>query len=377
MSDDEEKYDDEDFEVEDVEDENYDEDDFEDEFNEEEGEGKMATASTGVQKNEAGSTKGSVASNNHSNKGSKTLSTEEKSNDDYFSEMQAQDGGGDCVWEVANIDDCEFGTRIGGGGFAIVYEGYWKDKHVAFKTLFDPRVDEKLKREFMDELHVMSSLSHPNVVELFAVNIKPPKLFFIMELCDRSLYQLLHLTQEHISMEKMIEMATGFANGMQYLHGKKPPMIHRDIKSQNILLTIDWEIKLCDFGLVTTKVTTAGTPAYMAPELLKNKPFSKEVDVYAFGIVLWEIFAREVPWNAMDPRDIITKVGSGERPEIPRYDCPDFIQSMISSCWSQNPSNRPSFKEVHKQLSEWTPPVSHIRDSVEGFGDCLEDLLKK
>ena len=289
----------------------------------------MATASTGVQKNEAGSTKGSVASNSRSSEESKALSTEEKSNDDYFSELQVQDGGGDCVWEVANIDDCEFGTRIGGGGFAIVYEGYWKDKHVAFKTLFDPRVDEKLKREFMDELHVMSSLSHPNVVELFAVNIKPPKLFFIMELCDRSLYQLLHLTQEHISMEKMIEMATGFANGMEYLHGKKPPIIHRDIKSQNILLTIDWEIKLCDFGLVTTKVTTAGTPAYMAPELLKNKPFSKEVDVYAFGIVLWEIFAREVPWNAMDPRDIITKVGSGERPEIPRYDCPDFFKHDI------------------------------------------------
>ena len=115
----------------------------------------------------------------------------------------------------------------------------------------------------------------------------------------------------------------------------------------------------------------------MAPELLKNKPFSKEVDVYAFGIVLWEIFAREVPWNAMDPRDIITKVGNGERPEIPRYDCPDFIQTMISSCWAQNALDRPSFKEVHQQLREWTPPVSHIRDSVEGFGDCLEDLLKK
>lgn len=167
----------------------------------------MTTASTAVRKNEADSTKGSVASNSRGNEESKALSTEEKSNDDYFSELQVQDGGGDCVWEVANIDDCEFGTRIGGGGFAIVYEGYWKDKHVAFKTLFDPRVDEKLKREFMDELHVMSSLSHPNVVELFAVNIKPPKLFFIMELCDRSLYQLLHLMQEHISMEKMIERA--------------------------------------------------------------------------------------------------------------------------------------------------------------------------
>ena len=78
-------------------------------------------------------------------------------------------------------------------------------------------------------------------------------------------------------------------------------MIHRDIKSQNILLTIDWEIKLCDFGLVQLKSQLQEIFTYMAPELLKTN-FSKEVDVYAFGIVLWEIFAREVPWNAMDPR---------------------------------------------------------------------------
>ena len=365
MSDEDETYDDEDFEEEEEDmEENY-EDDFHDDDVDE-----------GKKENNASKND----SNDNNNNGSSI--NEEKITDDnmYVNDnitTQSNNDDADCVWEVADIDDCDFGTRIGGGGFAIVYEGYWKNKHVAFKTLFDPRVDEKLKREFMDELHVMSSLRHPNVVELFAVNVKPPKLFFIMELCDRSLYQLLHLTTETITIDKMIEMATGFASGMEYLHGKKPPIIHRDIKSPNILLTIDWKIKLCDFGLVTTKVTTAGTPAYMAPELLKNKPFSKEVDVYAFGIVLWELFSREVPWNAMDPRDIITTVSSGQRPEIPRYDCPDFIQELIATCWAHDASKRPTFKKIYRQLSEWTPPVSHIRDSVEGFGDCLEDLLKK
>jgi serine/threonine protein kinase len=367
MSEEEETYDDEDFEEEEEVDEKYEDDFHEDDVNE----GKKTTDSTSSSflkyNNNRSKTNNDASSLEEGNIKAGIINQDENDNDD----------DGVCVWEVADIEDCEFGTRIGGGGFAIVYEGYWKNKHVAFKTLFDPRVDEKLKREFMDELHVMSSLSHPNIVELFAVNVKPPKLFFIMELCDRSLYQLLHLTKEHISIDKLIHMATGFASGMQYLHGKKPSIIHRDIKSQNILLTIDWKIKLCDFGLVTTKVTTAGTPAYMAPELLKNKPFSKEVDVYAFGIVLWEMFSREVPWNAMDPRDIITAVGNSQRPDIPRYDCPDFIQGLIETCWAQNASVRPTFNNIFKRLSEWTPPVSHIRDSVEGFGDCLEDLLKK
>lgn len=280
-------------------------------------------------------------------------------------------------WEVADMDDVEIGERIGGGGFAIVYEGYWKGQHVALKTLFDPRVDDKLKKEFMDELHVMSSLKHPNVVELFAANVKPPKMLFIMELCDRSLYQLLHLTNEKLEVENLVQMAKDFAAGMAYLHRQKPPIIHRDIKSPNLLLTIDLRIKLCDFGLVTTRITTAGTPSYMAPELLKNKPFSKEVDVYAFGIVLWEIFSREVPWNAMDPHEIRDRVVKGERPEIPRFDVPEDIRELIQSSWAQDPKDRKPFEEIYSILKDWTAPISHVRESADGFGDSLELLLKK
>ena len=284
---------------------------------------------------------------------------------------------GSCVWEVADMDDVEIGERIGGGGFAIVYEGYWKGRHVALKTLFDPRVDEKLKKEFMDELHVMSSLHHPNVVELFAANVTPPKMLFIMELCDRSLYQLLHLTSELLETDLLVQMASDFASGMAYLHSRKPPIIHRDIKSPNLILTVDKRVKLCDFGLVTTRVTTAGTPSYMAPELLKDKPFSKEVDVYAFGIVLWEMFTREVPWNAMDPHEIRDRVVAGERPAIPRFEVPGFIKDLIQSSWAQNPAERKPFDEIYDLLSNWTPPISAVRQSSEGFGDCLEDLLRK
>ena len=138
------------------------------------------------------------------------------------------------LWKHVSPEELELGQLIGGGGFAVVYEGYWRGRHVAMKTLFDPRVSDKLKQEFMDELHVMSALSHPNIVELLAANTKPPKLVIVMELCDRSLAQLLHQTQEDLSQEVLVGLAADIASGLHYLHTRDPAIIHRDIKSPNI-----------------------------------------------------------------------------------------------------------------------------------------------
>ena len=122
---------------------------------------------------------------------------------------------------------------------------------VALKTLFDPRVDKKLMQEFMDELHVMGSLAHPSIVRVLGANITPPKLFIVMELCDRSLYQFLHLTNEPLDESAGVLMCQDVASGLAYLHNQRPAIIHRDIKTMNLLLTVGMRIKLCDFGLVT------------------------------------------------------------------------------------------------------------------------------
>ena len=279
-------------------------------------------------------------------------------------------------WKHVHPDDIEVGQRIGGGGFAIVYEGWWERRHVALKTLFDPRVSQELIQEFMDELHVMSALRHPNVVELFAANTRPPKLVIVMELCDRSLYQLLHQTKERVDEALGMRMATDVAAGLAYLHAQNPPIIHRDIKSMNLLLTVDKTIKLCDFGLVTTKVTAAGTPAYMAPELLRSRPFSKKVDVYAFAIILWEIFQREVPWTGYAPMEVRSMVLEGARPDVPRIDCPYMARGLMTRCWDQDPANRPDFREVEREMREWTPPVNHLAMLDSGHGDALDAMFK-
>jgi len=281
-------------------------------------------------------------------------------------------------WTHIDPEDIEVGQRIGGGGFAIVYEGYWNKKHVALKTLFNPNVTDKLKQEFMDELHVMSSLSHPNCVDLYAANTRPPKLVIVMELCDRSLYQFLHQTKEPLSQELAMQMAIDTAAGLAYLHEQTPPIIHRDIKSMNLLLTVNKTVKLCDYGLVTTKVTAAGTPSYMAPELLQSKAFSKKVDVYAFSIILWELFKREVPWVGYAPMEVRNMVLDGERPDIPTMDCPFLARGMMRRCWAQDPKDRPEFADALRELKDWEPPVNHLAMLDSGVGDSLDmEFLRK
>jgi serine/threonine protein kinase len=119
---------------------------------------------------------------------------------------------------------------------------------------------------------------------------------------------------------------------MEYLHSLSPPVIHRDLKTLNILRSYDGCFKLCDFGLVCNKNSSAGTPAYMAPELLENKNYNKTVDSYAFGILLWEIFNDEIPFNRLDVSEIRQRVISGKRPTI-LIGTNTRLANLLTDCW--------------------------------------------
>jgi hypothetical protein len=154
-------------------------------------------------------------------------------NDSPVAAVCDEDDDEDHRWEEIAYSEFELGRQIGGGGVGIVYDGWWGDKPVALKTLFDPRVEKELKQEFMDELIVMSKLHHPNIIELFGASIKPPNLCICMELCSCSLFDLLHRQQASYPDTSLIHMAMDVAVGMNYLHQLKPAIIHRDLKSAN------------------------------------------------------------------------------------------------------------------------------------------------
>ena len=111
-------------------------------------------------------------------------------------------------WCHLNFDkDIELGERIGGGGVGVIYKGWMNNQAVALKTLFDPRVDEKLKKEYLDELLVMSKLQHSNIVSFLGACMVPPNLCFVMELCEDSIFHMLHVKHVQFSEDEIIHIA--------------------------------------------------------------------------------------------------------------------------------------------------------------------------
>lgn len=119
---------------------------------------------------------------------------------------------------------------------------------------------------------------------------------------------------------------------MEYLHSLRPAIIHRDLKTLNVLIAFNGAAKLCDFGLVKNTNIAAGTPAYMAPELFQNKTYNKSVDVYSFAVFFWEMLCEQVPFYMVEIMDIRDRVLRGGRPRIPAS-MPSRCARLISRCW--------------------------------------------
>eukprot|EP00598_Pedospumella_elongata_P014136 CAMPEP_0184992826 /NCGR_PEP_ID=MMETSP1098-20130426/42785_1 /TAXON_ID=89044 /ORGANISM="Spumella elongata, Strain CCAP 955/1" /LENGTH=299 /DNA_ID=CAMNT_0027518533 /DNA_START=33 /DNA_END=932 /DNA_ORIENTATION=- len=281
-------------------------------------------------------------------------------------------------WANLNFNEVEMGERIGGGGVGIIYKGWYRDEPVALKTLFDARISQDLKQEYMDELLVMSKVQHSNIVKFMGACMTPPNLCFLMELCDGSLFNMMHVQKHQFSMLEKIQLLIDVGSAMEYLHSINPAIIHRDLKSHNILRASNGAFKVCDFGLVKVRHTTAGTPAYMAPELIENKPYNKSVDVYAFGVLMWEVLSEEIPYYQLDIAEIRQRVTSGIRPRIPSYGFTPKLVQLITDCWHQNPEKRPSFPDVVDELlaiEKDLPDTKYTENVKDSVGDALDGLL--
>jgi len=216
-------------------------------------------------------------------------------------------------------------------------------------------ITEHALQEFKKELNILSRLRHPNVVLLMGACTSPPNLCFITEfLAGGSLYDALHSKKLQMNMTLFKKLARDIAQGMNYLHRKK--IIHRDLKSLNLLLDSYNNIKICDFGLSKAKTgadimtKSIGTPIWMSPELLKGEDYDEKVDVYAYGIILWEIGTGELPFSNLDTMQIaVTVVTKGLRPVIPPQ-WPPSLKELIQQCWHEKPSQRPSFDAILVRL---------------------------
>ena len=255
-----------------------------------------------------------------------------------------------------SYDSLGLGKKIGQGGFSEIFESQWMGIPIAVKVIFDPNINEALLEEFNNEIEKLFILRHPYIIQLYGVTDreKNQKLAVITELAPRgSLFDYLHKnpkTKNNLSLEFKNKITKQLIHTMAYIHSRG--YVHRDLKTQNILLDKNLDMKLCDFGLTKLKSELnsgsgqfAGTPCYMAPELFDRKFYDDKIDVFAFGTVVWEIYTQKIPYFNCEAMEIKQKVTKGEE-LICSSIVPKQIASLIEKCRRVKPSERPSFKEM-------------------------------
>ncbi|KAA8536949.1 hypothetical protein F0562_029427 [Nyssa sinensis] len=250
------------------------------------------------------------------------------------------------------------GERIGLGSYGEVYHADWNGTEVAVKKFLDQDFSGAALEEFKREVRIMRRLRHPNVVLFMGAVTRPPNLSIVTEFLPRgSLYRIIHRPRFQIDEKRRIKMALDVAKGMNCLHTSIPTIVHRDLKSPNLLVDKNWNVKVCDFGLSRWKhstflssKSTAGTPEWMAPEVLRNENSNEKCDVYSFGVILWELATLRLPWSGMNPMQVVGAVGfQNRRLEIPK-DVDPKVARIIWECWQTDPNLRPSFAQLTAAL---------------------------
>uniref|UniRef100_A0A670Y3I9 Mitogen-activated protein kinase kinase kinase n=1 Tax=Pseudonaja textilis TaxID=8673 RepID=A0A670Y3I9_PSETE len=255
---------------------------------------------------------------------------------------------------------------IGIGGFGKVYRAVWFGEEVAVKAArYDP--DEDIS-ETIENVHqeakLFAMLKHPNIIALKGVCLKEPNLCLIMEFArGGSLNRV--LSGKRIPPDILVNWAVQLAEGMNYLHEEAiVPIIHRDLKSSNILILEKVEngdlsnknLKITDFGLArewhkTTKMSAAGTYAWMAPEVIRSSMFSKGSDVWSYGVLLWELLTGEVPFRGIDGLAVAYGVAMNKLSLPIPSTCPEPFARLMEDCWNTDPHSRPSFANILNKLT--------------------------
>lgn len=248
----------------------------------------------------------------------------------------------------------DFSAPLGFGGYGIVYSGRWSTNHVAIKQLQIPHLSKKALDNFYTEAEIHYQFRHPNIVALYGICCAPQGYYMVMARMSCSLASFLR-EKPVLSELDRYTLAGGITDGVAYLHAKG--VIHRDLKSANILLDRDKGLHptLTDFGLsevksdinmhrstetVSSQTSLAGSPRWMAPELFAGWPFSVLSDIFALGVVFWEIQALLLPFSEETTESIIKMVRGGYRESIPRG-TPLVYANLIQGCWQQEPEKRP------------------------------------
>eukprot|EP00045_Choanoeca_perplexa_P015521 m.196285 g.196285 ORF g.196285 m.196285 type:complete len:1165 (+) comp17011_c0_seq2:122-3616(+) len=225
-----------------------------------------------------------------------------------------------------------------------------------------------LKEELLEEMAVLCRLRHPNITTIIGCCVEKGVLpLLVLEYLELgSLYDLLHNSTIDVDGDVSIPILRDIASGLAYLHGSQPPIIHADMKSANVLVDANFKAKLTDFGLSSRRhLGAVGTPFWMAPELLLNETPTPSSDMYAFGVVLFEVLTASVPYAGEEVAEVLPKVmlrsEPPKRPKLPTGIVPPGpLVELMEACWDNNPLKRPVASAVLDKIKSLDATESYI-----------------
>jgi len=256
-------------------------------------------------------------------------------------------------WNI-NFKDMKLMKTIGKGNFGKVYKGTYLGTDVAIKQLYYVK-DEDMQKYIEREMATLKGLRHPNIVQLLGLCKDPSGIYIVTEfITGGDLRAKLKNDKIQLSWLLRVKIAIHVAYAMNYLHSKK--MIHRDLKSQNLLVCEDWRIKVCDFGFARKEKTTdnnylmtmCGTDEWMAPEVGLGEKYDTRADVFSYGMVLCELVTRRKPPKRSPTRAYAFDVKELRARAPP--DTPQELYDLIVDCAQFYPEKRPTFREILKVL---------------------------
>lgn len=271
-------------------------------------------------------------------------------------------------------------TVIARGTFGTVHRGVYDTQDVAVKLLDWGEEGQRTEAEiaslraaFTQEVAVWHKLDHPNVTKFIGATMGSSELqiqtdngligmpsnvccVVVEYLAGGNLKQyLIKNRRRKLAFKVVIQLALDLARGLSYLHSQK--IVHRDVKTENMLLDKTRTVKIADFGVARVEASNpndmtgeTGTLGYMAPEVLNGNPYNRKCDVYSFGICLWEIYCCDMPYPDLSFSEITSAVvRQNLRPEVPRC-CPSSLANVMKKCWDASPDKRPEMDEVVSML---------------------------
>jgi len=260
-------------------------------------------------------------------------------------------GPGHNPWDI-NFDDLEDLKEIGGGNFGKVYKGSYFGVDVAVKQLLD--VDDEFMHKFIErEMAVLKGIRHPNVVQFLGLcKSSDGNIFIVTEyITGGDLRKILKNQSIHLGWKLRIKIAIDVASAMSFLHSKG--IIHRDLKSNNLLVSDNFRVKVCDFGFArdidsTECMTLCGTDEWMAPEVMLGEKYNEKADVFSFGMVLVELITRKKPSKRL-PGNAFRFDVEQLRSLAPSTTPAGFVE-IIDECATWDPEKRPNLKDVLPKL---------------------------